>query len=155
MSGDAPLLLCYDGSDNAQHAARRAGDLFGGHSALVLTVWQRTIVMGDFGWSGAGAPMLDYAEFDRVSAEAARRRAEEGVGLARDAGLNAQPLAVEATGPVWKTVIETADEQDAAVIVMGSRGLSGVASVLLGSVSSHVVHHANRPSLVIPVEATT
>ncbi|MEJ7784999.1 MAG: universal stress protein [Solirubrobacteraceae bacterium] len=32
---------------------------------------------------------------------------------------------------------------------MGSRGLTGVRSMLLGSVSSAVVHHADRPTLVI------
>lgn len=153
MSGDAPLLLCYDGSDNAQHAARCAGDLFPGRRALVLTVWQRAIMLGDYGWSGA--PMLDYAELDRVSAEAAHRRAEEGLDLALDGGLKAEVLVAEATGPVWKTIIDTADEQSAAVIVMGSRGRSEVASALLGSVSSRVVHHAEQPSLVIPAQATT
>jgi nucleotide-binding universal stress UspA family protein len=32
---------------------------------------------------------------------------------------------------------------------MGSRGLTGVRSMLLGSVSSAVVHHADLPTLVI------
>ena len=38
---------------------------------------------------------------------------------------------------------------------MGSRGLTGLRSMLLGSVSSAVVHHADRPTLVIrqPVAA--
>jgi nucleotide-binding universal stress UspA family protein len=34
-------------------------------------------------------------------------------------------------------------------IVLGSRGLTGLRSVLLGSVSTAVVHHADRPTLVI------
>jgi nucleotide-binding universal stress UspA family protein len=33
--------------------------------------------------------------------------------------------------------------------VMGSRGLTGVRSMLLGSVSNAVVHHTERPTLVI------
>jgi nucleotide-binding universal stress UspA family protein len=33
---------------------------------------------------------------------------------------------------------------------MGSRGLTGLRSMLLGSVSNGVVHHAERPALVIP-----
>jgi nucleotide-binding universal stress UspA family protein len=33
---------------------------------------------------------------------------------------------------------------------MGSRGLTGLRSLLLGSVSSAVVHHTARPTLVIP-----
>ena len=58
-------------------------------------------------------------------------------------------MAVEATGPVWKAIVEIADRHDAATIVMGSRGLAGLRSKLLGSVSSAVVHHTGRPPLII------
>jgi nucleotide-binding universal stress UspA family protein len=61
----------------------------------------------------------------------------------------ALPITVEATGPVWKTIVEIADQYDAATIVMGSRGLTGMRSMLLGSVSSAEVHHADRPTLVV------
>src|SRR5215210_1161971 len=46
-------------------------------------------------------------------------------------------------------VVNAADLHDAAAIVMGSRGLTGLRSMLLGSVSNAVVHHADRPTLVI------
>ena len=55
----------------------------------------------------------------------------------------------KATGPVWKTILELADRHDAAAIVMGCRGFTGIRSVLLGSTSSAVVHHADRPVLVV------
>jgi nucleotide-binding universal stress UspA family protein len=73
---------------------------------------------------------------------------ERGGRIAKQAGLVAEPVAIEATGPVWKTILEAADHHDAATIVMGSRGLTGVRSILLGSVSRAVVHHADRPTLV-------
>jgi len=45
-----------------------------------------------------------------------------------------------------------ADRHDAAAIVMGSRGLTGLTSMLLvGSVSSAVLHHAGRPTLIVRV----
>ena len=93
--------------------------------------------------------MVDFVEFDRAAAEDGGRVADEGVRIAQEAGLRAEPIAVEATGPVWKTILEIADRHDAATIVMGSRGLTGLRSMLLGSVSSAVVHHADRPTLVI------
>ena len=52
-------------------------------------------------------------------------------------------------GPVWRAIVRAAEEHDVAAIVMGSRGLSAVGSVLVGSVSSAVVHHAGRPTLVV------
>ncbi|MDQ3936027.1 MAG: universal stress protein, partial [Actinomycetota bacterium] len=51
---------------------------------------------------------------------------------------------------VWHAIVEAADELDARVVVLGSRGLSGVRSALLGSVSYGVVHHSRRPLLVVP-----
>jgi hypothetical protein len=50
---------------------------------------------------------------------------------------------------VWKTIVEIADRHDAAIIVMGSRGLTGLRPMLQGSVSSAIVHHADRPTLII------
>ena len=36
---DAPLILCYDGSEDAKHAIERGGELLAARRALVLTVW--------------------------------------------------------------------------------------------------------------------
>jgi nucleotide-binding universal stress UspA family protein len=146
---DSPLLICYDGSDGAKRAIERAGRLFSGRRALVLTVWRPMADLGSFNWSMGTASMVDFVELDRAAAEDGGRVAEEGAGVAKAAGLEAEPLAVEAAGAVWRTIIDIADRHDAAVIVIGSRGLTGVRSVLLGSVSNGVVHHANRPTLVV------
>jgi nucleotide-binding universal stress UspA family protein len=147
------LLICYDGSEHAKHAIRHAAGLLAARDALVVTVWQPTAFLGGLGWSGE-ASMVNLVELDRAVAEDGGRVADEGVRIAREAGLAAEPMAVEATGPVWKTVTKAADRNDAAVIVMGSRGLTGLRSMLLGSVSGAVVHHADRPVLVVHIPAT-
>lgn len=146
-----PLLLCYDGSEDAMHAIQHAGELFAGKRALVVTVWRPTVDLGSgLGFAGETVGMVDFVEVDQAAAEHGARVAEEGVRVAQAAGLEAEPVAVKATGPVWKTILELADRHDAATIVMGSRGLTGLRSMLLGSVSNGVVHHAERPALVIP-----
>jgi nucleotide-binding universal stress UspA family protein len=47
-------------------------------------------------------------------------------------------------------MIDIADEIDAAVIVMGSRGLTGAQELFEGSVSHQVAEHADRPVLIVP-----
>jgi nucleotide-binding universal stress UspA family protein len=146
---DGPLVIGYDGSEDAKHAIKGAAGLLAGKHALVVTVWQPTAPLGSLGWSGATTRMVNFVELDRAAAEESCRVAGEGVRIAQEAGLEAEPVAIKAAGPVWKTIVETAGCHDAAAIVMGSRGLTGLRSMLLGSVSSAVVHHADRPTLVI------
>jgi nucleotide-binding universal stress UspA family protein len=154
-SAYGPLVLCYDGSADAAHAIEHAGALFTGRSAVVVTVWQPVAGFASIAWLGESAGTVDVGELDREAAENAGRVAAEGVRVAQHAGLNAESLAIKAAGPVWKTILELADRHDAAAIVMGSRGLTGLRSMLLGSVSSAVADHADRPTLIIrrPVAA--
>jgi nucleotide-binding universal stress UspA family protein len=149
-TADGPLVLCYDGSDDAGHAIEYAGKLFAGRRALVVTVWRPAVGLGGLGVAGETAGMVDFFELDQAAADHAGRVNEEGVRIAKSAGLEAGPLVVKATGSVWRAILETADRRDAASIVMGSRGSTGLRSMLLGSVSNGVVHHAERPALVVP-----
>jgi nucleotide-binding universal stress UspA family protein len=134
-AADGPLLLCYDGSRDARYAIERAGRLFGGRQALVVTL-------------PAGRDGL--AHVDRADLEALSRVVAEGVRIAREAGLDAEASTTDAGGPVWKAILEIAERYDAATIVMGSRGLTGVSSMFLGGVVTAVVNRAGRPTLVIP-----
>jgi len=152
---NGPVLIGYDGSEHAKDAIRSAASLLTLKDALVVTVWQPTSEVGASAWYGAGPNMVNFPELDRAGAEAASRVAEEGAQIAREAGLRAESIAIEATPPVWKAIVETADLHDVAAIVMGSRGLTGLRSKLLGSVSNAVVHHTDRPTLVIHRPATT
>jgi nucleotide-binding universal stress UspA family protein len=148
-SADGPLLLCYDGSAGATHAIERAAALLAGRDALVLTVWQPTAQLGSFAWAGATESMVDFFAVDRAAADVGGRVADEGMRIARAAGLNADRIAVQSAGPVWQTIVTVAEDHQASMIVVGSRGLSGLRSMLLGSVSTAVLHHADRPTLVI------
>ena len=145
---DGPLLLCYEGSADAKHAIEHAGSVLGGRDALVVTVWQPTPALGSSAPAGATDSTFDFVEVDRAAADLGERVARDGVRIAQQAGLHAKPVAVEATGSVWKTIVELADRHDAAIIVMGSRGLTGLRP-LQGSVARAIVHHADRPTLII------
>ena len=155
VPADGPLLLCFDGSTDAAHAIERAGVLFPGRHALVLTVWQPTVQLGSFAWAGATASMSSFFGEDRAAADVGGRISEEGVRLAQAAGLVAEPIVIEAAGSVWDTIVTVAGVHNASTIVMGSRGLTGLRSMLLGSVSSAVVQHADRPTMVIRQPAKT
>jgi nucleotide-binding universal stress UspA family protein len=62
---------------------------------------------------------------------------------------------VSTTGDVVETIIDQAERESSDLIVMGTHGRSGVARVLLGSVTERVLREAPCPVMTIPATATT
>ena len=86
---------------------------------------------------------------DRAERELASAVAADGAELARSLGLAAEPQAVPDEVDVADTLLEMARERSAAVVVVGSHGISGLRSRLLGGVSRKLIEHCDRPVLVI------
>ncbi|WP_327088621.1 universal stress protein [Nonomuraea sp. NBC_01738] len=142
------ILIAYDGSPDAKSAIEFAAKHLTAEATLVLTVWEPLLVQLRNHPLAGPAILTDQGEEWQALAE---QQAQEGAELARAAGLpDVSHRAVADNESIWKTIVDVADEVDAAVVVTGSRGLAGVRSVLLGSVSNHVLHHAHRPTLIVP-----
>jgi len=154
---DGPLLIAYDGSPAAREAIAAVGRLLPGRSALVVHAWESALRHSLSGRALIGAPLPEIREFrddlETWLREAAEATVEEGVELAQTAGLDAHGEAVESRSTAWRVLAATAETHDAAVVVAGSQGHGGVASVLLGSVSAGLVHHAERPTLIVRAPA--
>ena len=106
---------------------------------------------------GSEVFVLHVNEHDRGRAVAysletpaeATRLVADAVKAIRDAGITAKgELRNVAAGHVAKAIVETATAKNIDLIVMGSRGLSDVQGLLLGSVTHKVIQMANIPVLV-------
>ena len=141
------VLVCFDGTAHAAHAIREGGRLLRGRRATVLYAWSSgTEASARY---GAAAAWESPDSFDR-DREHAHGVAREGAELARRAGFDATPLSAHGALPAWAVVLSVARRIEADLIVLGSRGLTGVRSLVLGSTSHHVVNLAHVPTLVIP-----
>ena len=141
-----PLVLCYDGSEAAERAIRVAPVAVGrGRPARVFYAYKPTER------SLGVAQALTGGRIDApVSGEAdALDVVEAGVAIAREAGFEAEALLVEADRPTGELIATAAEELDAPAIVMGQRGMSGLKSALLGSVSRAVVDAYRRPVVIV------
>lgn len=146
-----PVLIAYDGSANADHAIDVAGELLGGGPAEVIHAWEPV--------ASAAARMAIYAlaydasneTVDRER-ELAQETAQRGIARATAAGFVATGSAVAGDGALWATIVDRADELQPRVIVMGTRGLTGVRSAVSGSVSHSVASHAGQPVLTVPLQ---
>jgi nucleotide-binding universal stress UspA family protein len=144
------LLIAYDGSPDAKAAIQHAGKLMPNSAVTVLTIWEPfTTMLARTPETLRALARVDGDAIDRESADAAEDSANEGVELARAAGLDATTSTTSLRGSTADTIIAQADQLDVDAIVVGSRGLTGMA-LLLGSVSLSVVQKADRTVVIVP-----
>ena len=140
-----PILICYDGSAEAERAIEAAASLLGPRRAVVDVVPWLTGVES----MAATSSLVPGTAFEELNSAEALRIAGRGADIARSAGFHAEPRG-ELASATWEGIVGVADELDAAVIVIGSRGLTGVKKVFDASVSQQVAEHAGRPVLIVP-----
>lgn len=147
--GKTIVLVAYDGSDFARAAVRQAGTWLasGGH-AILLTVFEPLEKIPFFGVAGVPVETNTMEELFAGARRAAEKVADEGCELAREAGFEAESVVVDGA-PVWNQIVTVADQRDADLIVIGSRGLSGIKHVALGSVATAVAQHSKRSVLIV------
>jgi nucleotide-binding universal stress UspA family protein len=139
------ILVGVDGSDHASQALewamKMAADL---HLPLtVLTVHQ----VGASHWTGN--PII-YPE-DRTEQEQERQAAEKAVAETAGRLGQSSPASVtvlSVSGNPARELIQASLNAD--LLVVGARGGGGFASLMMGSTSSQVVHHAHCPVVVMP-----
>jgi nucleotide-binding universal stress UspA family protein len=141
MSG---ITVGLDGSDNSQRALEWAMKEAALRNADLNVVAVHEVASNI--WTGN--PMIVPA--DRADEDKARQAAEEEVAKVSGRLGDAKPASVNVravSGIAAKALVE--ESQNADLLVVGSRGGGGFARLLMGSVSSQVVHHAACPVVVV------
>jgi nucleotide-binding universal stress UspA family protein len=146
------IVVAVDGSPSSTVAADWAArDAALRHVPLTLVhvspepaigLWPEPILLDDYStWRDEhGRKVLDDAS----------RVADRAILDVKPIGVNQEPIAVNQesyAGPVIPTLVDLS--KDAAMIVVGRRGMSGVKRRLLGSVSAGLAQHAHCPVAVI------
>ena len=132
------ILLAVDGSEDSGKAVTMASELasISKGEVVVFHVREKAAVR--------------YGSFDVNLAEADGDIADEIARELKEQGVSARSERhVAYHGHTGKMIAEGARENDADVIVMGSRGLSDLAGIFLGSVAHKVLHLSPCPVLII------
>lgn len=138
MSLPARIVLATDGSEDAALATRSAVDLSNetGADLHVVHVWQ-------------SVPSARFEGFIRAEREREARDllAVQAEKMVSGGGTVAR-VHLRYGSPVDE-ILDSRDELEADLIVIGSRGLGPVKRLALGSVSEGIAHHAPCPVLVL------
>jgi nucleotide-binding universal stress UspA family protein len=131
------VLLAVDGSEPSTRAVHVTKEMAGPHAEIyVLHIKERDRGRG-FG-------------YELETSEEAAQIVESAVRELKDSGISAWGEVVYAYyGQAPREILTRAEHEDIDLIVMGSRGLSDLAGLVMGSVTHKVLHLAQIPVLVV------
>jgi nucleotide-binding universal stress UspA family protein len=152
------ILVAVDGSEDAAFAARTALNLAnktGSELHVVCVEEMPRFFPTSQSTSFEGQMDLEFEEFKEKMRQHAQADAsqclEEQVQKIKEAG--GQIAQAHAKfGEPYVEIVNLAEELDAGIVVVGSRGESRVRKALLGSISDSVIRHAHCPVLVVRKE---
>ena len=146
------VLLATDGSDLSTEALRKGVEILGtGHRFVTLAVVPPAFVPTASLSPMEVHPTLVDPELELQLEEEQRATSDTEVHeLDAILGITAEHL-VE-TGEPGETICDIADRVEADVIVVGTHGHGRLKRMLMGSVSTHVLHHARCPVLVVRLD---
>ena len=135
------ILLAYDGSQHAREAARlTAGIVREQRSPAVICI---VTAMTPFLWDPEGTYISQYYEDCANAGKDMIREATEIIG--DDIETQSEML----FGPPAESILKVADTRNCDLIVVGTRGVSLLEGLLLGSQAQKVINHARCPVLVV------
>ena len=138
------ILVPIDFSRHSFKALETATDLAGIFGARLLLL--HAVHIGTF-FDGSTEPVVPPPEFFEMVRGAARERLEK---LAQDA--RARGLAVDVSVsdlPAVDAIVAAAEDPGADMIVMSSKGLTGLKHLLMGSVAERTIQLAPCPVLTV------
>jgi len=135
------ILVPVDGSENSDRAVRHAlGLLKAEGGTLHLLNVQAPL-------GGGVTTFVSKADVENYHREEGEKALASGLKIAAEAGVKAEKhISVGRPGAV---VAKFAKTTGATMIVMGTRGHTGIAGVILGSVAQDVIAHAETPVCLV------
>ena len=138
------LMLPFDGSENALRAVRHAIGLAKSNppvSVHLLHAHEPPLLYGEV------AVYVDAAKLAELQRREGLALLAAAEAVLRDTGVEFSSESL--VGPVAETIVRRAEELGCAAIVMGTRGMGAIGTLLLGSVANKVVHLTRLPVTLV------
>lgn len=142
------LLAATDGSELSNLAVEHAIDLAKNLGAKLTLLHVAGQYPPPMLVDGTVFPTLPQDEHDAAVAQQSHQILDPCLERARAAGVDCEAVH-ESDSAAWHAIMEVATRSGCDVIVMGSHGRGGLASLIMGSQTQKVLHHTNLPVLVV------
>ena len=141
------VVLATDGSEAARAAERFAAENLDPGSVVLHVLSVHEEIPGE--WLHPSSFSVDLAEYEETIQQELSDQVDTTVQTLEERGFTVErETRIDRPGP---EICNYAEEVNAAQIIMGRRGMSGVREMLLGSVSQYVIHHAPCPVTIVPL----
>jgi nucleotide-binding universal stress UspA family protein len=141
-----PIVLAVDGSEESKLATEAAAEISAATGSPVHVVYVMPTESRLYGHHSYPED-VKKSLLEEAKTEARKFLDGRAEGMRSSGGDVAQTYL--GTGRPDEEIVELAEEIDAGLVVVGSRGLGGVRRALMGSVSDSVVRHAHCTVLVV------
>jgi nucleotide-binding universal stress UspA family protein len=146
------ILVPVDGSDHAEKAVEFAANsaLQNDATMLLLHVFKPTAIppaVHDY-IKAEGLHESPSSVYHQSLETTGQEILDEAAAKAKSLGVSKVEMALVEGDPA-ETIIEYAKEHEYDIIIIGSRGLGGVKSLFLGSVSTKVCHATDRTCITV------
>jgi nucleotide-binding universal stress UspA family protein len=143
------ILVALDGSEQANKALDHALDIAEKYRAAETQLVHVVQRVTSFVYTGVGAePVWLGTIYDNFE-KSGKLVLEEGKKKAEEKKTNVKISTKLLHGNPADEIVKLAKDEKFDLIVVGSRGLSGVRELILGSVSGKIVNNATVPVLVV------
>ena len=130
------IVVGYDGSESAKRALERASSVATDQDEVLVVAAAE---------SHARTAITEGSHLDPSEIQRRRNDLDEAQAFLSERGIQAETI--EAQGDPGAVIVEAAKDVD--LVIVGTRGLNPLQRILLGSVSSKVVHRADCDVLVV------
>lgn len=137
------IAVAVDGSENALQAVRHAIKLAQEDKAAIKV----HLVNVQYPLHGGVSTFVDAGQIKQYHQEEGQKILAPARALLEDGGISYEDHLF--VGEPAEVITRFAREQGCDEIVIGTRGLSGLSSLLMGSVATKIIHHATVPVVLV------
>lgn len=142
----ARIMVCFDGSTHSLRALSVGISLASKYQSLLTVTYAIPLPLNGF---GLGEPYYEWDQFEKAAKARIEKQIRPYTKKASASDIALETSYLGGTVSVPETLLNSAENTGADLIIMGSRGLGGFRGMLLGSVSQAMVTNAKVPVLIV------